>query len=254
MSKNTNMHLILDLGNTLQKIAIFKSGKLESIKTFEKVNFSELVAYISDCIQDENGSIKIPAILSSVINYPESFKQFMSENFFFIELNENTPVPIINKYKTASTLGNDRLAAIVGANNLFPNSNVLSIDCGTCITFDLLTENGEYLGGAISPGISMRFKALNTFTDKLPLMSYTNFSELIGTTTEESILSGVQNGVVSELEGIIQNYQSKFPDLKVILSGGDINYFDKRLKNNIFAVPNLVLQGLNVILNYNVGS
>ena len=99
----------------------------------------------------------------------------------------------------------------------------------------------------------MRFKALHNFTDKLPLMSYINPSKLIGTTTEESILSGVLNGVVAELEGIIQSYQEKFTELQVVLSGGDINYFDKRLKNNIFAVPNLVLLGLNVILNHNVG-
>jgi len=99
----------------------------------------------------------------------------------------------------------------------------------------------------------MRFKALHNFTDKLPLMSSTNFSELIGTTTEESILSGVLNGVVTEIEGIIQRYQKKFAELEIILSGGDINYFDKTLKNNIFAVPNLVLLGLNVILDYNVG-
>ncbi len=246
------MKLVLDFGNTLQKIALFKSGELENIKTFEKAKFSEVEAYLSKYRNDENSSKAIPAILSTVINYPESFRNFMSENFYFIELSEYTPVPINNKYKTVSTLGKDRLAAIVGANNLFPESNVLAIDCGTCITFDLITQNGEYLGGAISPGISMRFKALHTFTDKLPLMSYTNFSELIGATTEESILSGVLNGVVSELEGIIQKYQDNFPDLKIILSGGDINYFDKRLKNNIFAVPNLVLLGLNVILNHNV--
>jgi len=248
------MKLILDFGNTLQKIASFKNGELEKLKIFEKAKFGNIEAYISSNFLNKSiNSKSIPAILSSVIKYPDSFGNFMSENFNFIELNENTAVPIINKYKTSETLGKDRLAAIVGANHLFPDRNTLAIDCGTCITFDLITEKGEYLGGSISPGIAMRFKALHNFTDKLPLMSYTNFDGLIGATTEESILSGVLNGVVSELEGIIIKYQNKFPDLKVILSGGDINYFDKRLKNNIFAVPNLVLLGLNVILNYNVG-
>lgn len=247
------MKLILDFGNTFQKIAVFENHELESLKIFEKQDFSKIEAYLTKNVQgDRKISKTIPAILSSVISYPASFRRFMSENYNFIELNENTTVPINNKYKTTSTLGKDRLAAIVGANHLFPGSNVLAIDCGTCITFDLITKSGEYLGGGISPGISMRFKALHNFTDKLPLMSNTNFSELIGTTTEESILSGVLNGAVAELEGIIQKYKNKFPELNIVLSGGDFNYFDKRLKNNIFAVPNLVLLGLNKILDQNV--
>ncbi|MCD4681040.1 MAG: type III pantothenate kinase [Bacteroidales bacterium] len=248
------MKIILDFGNTLKKIAIFENNEIENLKIIEKENYSKIEAYLSKNVRNNSNLSKvIPAILSSVINYPDSFRRFMVENFNFIELTEKTPIPVINKYKTESTLGKDRLAAIIGANHIFPKNNVLSIDCGTCITYDLITKSGEYLGGGISPGIAMRFKALHNFTDKLPLMSSTNFSELIGTTTEESILSGVLNGVVTEIEGIIQRYQKKFAELEIILSGGDINYFDKTLKNNIFAVPNLVLLGLNVILDYNVG-
>jgi type III pantothenate kinase len=246
------MKLVLDFGNTLIKIASFVGEEIDKLMRFSNEDFSIIQNYLSGF--SEATYNKIPVILSSVINYPESFSAFMHEKFNFIELNANTNIPIINKYKSPSSLGKDRLAAIVGGNNLFPGSNVLVIESGSCITYDIITQNDEYLGGGISPGVSMRFKALHTFTDKLPLLSYTDYSELIGRTTEESILSGVLNGVASELEGIIEKYQEEFEDLKIILSGGDMNYFDKRLKNNIFAVPNLVLFGLNVILEYNVGS
>lgn len=245
------MRLVLDFGNTLIKIASFNAGEIEKIKVFENKDFNLITKYLAQISGDNND--KIPAILSSVINYPKSFKAFMESYFDFLELDPKTKIPIINKYQSPETLGKDRLAAIVGANHLFPESDVLSIDCGSCITYDIITQAGEYLGGGISPGIKMRFKALHTFTDKLPLMSYTNYAELTGTNTEESILSGVLNGVIAEIDGIIEKYQNKFNDLTTILSGGDMNYFDKRLKNNIFAIPNLVLFGLNVILDYNVG-
>lgn len=248
------MKFILDLGNTLNKVAIYKANELDLLRTFAKNEFEEIEEFLKKYSSNENGRSKTNhAILSSVVNYPDSFRKFLNENFKFIELTEKTTVPVINKYKTISTLGKDRLAAIVGANHIFPENNLLVIDCGTCVTYDIITKKGEYLGGGISPGISMRFRALHNFTDNLPLMSYKNFSELIGNTTEKSILSGVINGTIAEMEGIIERYQNNFNELKIILSGGDVNYFDKMLKNNIFAVPNLVLFGLNIILDYNVG-
>jgi len=170
-----------------------------------------------------------------------------------LELDTSTLLPITLNYKTLETLGKDRIALAVAAAQLYPHKNVLIIDAGTCITYDFIDKHKEYQGGSISPGIQMRFKALNTFTDKLPLINPTDNVELLGKSTSESISSGVMNGVYSEIDGIIDKYKINFPDIEVILTGGDIIYFDKKLKNNIFANSNLVLKGLNMILDYNAG-
>jgi type III pantothenate kinase len=127
------------------------------------------------------------------------------------------------------------------------------IDTGTCITYDFLTGDGNFLGGAISPGLMMRFQAVHTFTSRLPLVSPVDNTELIGDSTESCIQSGIINGLVEELNGIIKRYQEKFEGLKVILCGGDTRFFENKLKGTIFAVPELVLSGLNSILIYNVG-
>jgi type III pantothenate kinase len=162
-----------------------------------------------------------------------------------------TPLPIKNNYATPKSLGKDRLAAAVGAWSLFPNQNSLSIDVGTAIKFDLINQASEYIGGSISPGISLRFQSLHNFTAKLPLVQYKNSHPLIGFDTETSILSGVLNGINSEIDGLIELYKVQYPDLKIILSGGDSIYFENNLKSNIFAVSNLVQIGLNEILIFN---
>lgn len=152
---------------------------------------------------------------------------------------------------TPETLGKDRLAAVIAASNIFPGSDLLVIDAGTAITYDFINKDREYHGGSISPGINMRFKALNTFTGRLPLIDPEPFDQLIGLNTHEAILSGVMNGARYEMNGIIEDYQLKFPHLKTILTGGDAIYFDKKLKSNIFVSSNLVILGLKLILKYN---
>jgi type III pantothenate kinase len=150
-------------------------------------------------------------------------------------------------------LGSDRISAAVGGYYLYPNKNVLVIDAGTCIKYNFTNSNNQYLGGGISPGIEMRFKALQKFTDKLPLIEIDlNFNSLIGASTQSSILSGVLNGTISEIDGIINLYKLQFPDLICILTGGDSQYLANRLKNSIFTHQNLVLKGLNNILNYTI--
>jgi type III pantothenate kinase len=176
----------------------------------------------------------------------------LKKHFNTVFFGHNTTVPIINNYGSPETLGKDRLAGVIGAKHWMPNSNILVIDAGTAITYDLVTANGEFLGGGISPGIAMRYKALHTFTGRLPLLDYYGDAELIGTDTASSIHSGVLNGAVAEMEGIIKGYQPLYPGLKIILTGGDHNYFDKRLKIKTFAALNLVLEGLNLILNFNI--
>jgi type III pantothenate kinase len=157
----------------------------------------------------------------------------------------------VNKYDSPETLGKDRLAAAVAGNHLFPNQNVLVIDAGTCIKYDFINAQAEYLGGAISPGLQMRFNALHIFTEKLPLIELTVFKTLIGKNTTDSLLSGVINGTLSEIDGIIDQYREIYPEIQIVLSGGDAEYLVGKLKKGIFAVSNIVLQGLKIILDYN---
>jgi type III pantothenate kinase len=166
-------------------------------------------------------------------------------------LGPDTPLPVRHKYKTFDTLGPDRIACVVAANKLYPGKDVLLVETGSCITFDFIDADGCYHGGGISPGLNMRFRALHTFTDKLPLIEPESAPALIGDSTKTSILSGVINGIKAEVEGIISRYESNYENLTIILSGGNLDYFDKNLKNNIFAVPNIVLTGLNIILEFN---
>ncbi len=149
-------------------------------------------------------------------------------------------------------MGYDRIAAVTGAHTIYPNNNVLVIDAGTALTYDLVTAEGEYLGGNISPGMNMRFKALNKFTNRLPLLSINDEEiDLLGTSTEKAIKSGVVNGVLMEIEGFISSVSQKFTDLKVVITGGDAFSFEKRLKSSIFVISHLNLIGLNRILDYN---
>ena len=248
------MKLIIDYGNTLVKIALFQKSSIISIKSYESLSVKQLKQLLKEIDYKNDTSLPIKnAIVSSVINYPETVKSYLKQQFNLLELNTHTALPIKINYKTPETLGNDRIALAVAGSQLYPKKNILIIDAGTCITYDFVNKNRDYLGGGISPGIHMRFKALNTFTNKLPLVIPTDNSGLIGNSTIESILSGVMNGIYSEIDGIIDKYKLNFPELKIILTGGDIIYFDKKLKNNIFANSNLVLKGLNMILDYNVG-
>src|SRR5690606_6792967 len=152
---------------------------------------------------------------------------------------------IINCYDTPDTLGKDRLAGAVAGAHLYPGKNVLIIDAGTAITYDMVHSMNQYVGGSISPGINMRFKALHTFTKRLPLYEPTMYDKLTGTDTYQSIMSGVMVGARAEMDGIINEYEQKYQSLITILTGGDAIYFDKKLKSNIFATSNLVLSGLN---------
>ena len=190
-------------------------------------------------------------ILSSVIPFPASMSAWLRKRFRYLEFDYRTELPIHNHYHSPETLGKDRLAAAVAGVAVYPGQNVLVINAGTAITYDLVTSGGDYLGGAISPGMNMRFRALHTFTQQLPLLTYTEIDFLTGNNTEQSILSGVINGMAAEMEGMIACYQKEHPGIKVILSGGDLNYFVNRLKISIFALPNIVIYGLQQILAFN---
>jgi type III pantothenate kinase len=238
--------LIIDFGNTLTKIAVYNKNDLIHLQTIDLIN-TQLLREIQNIFQVEQ------AIISSVSSIPTEVMKYLSNHFSLIQLNHKTPIPIVNLYQTPETLGNDRLAVVVAASAMHQLKNCLVIDAGTCITYDFVNHEKKYFGGSISPGMLLRFKALNTFTSRLPLVPHRNFEGLTGATTEESVQSGIINGIVSEIEGIIGQYKLSFPDLLVFITGGDMNFFAKKLKSNIFAVPNLVLVGLNEILEFNVG-
>jgi len=177
---------------------------------------------------------------------------FLTQEFeFFIELDHHTDLPIENVYESPETLGKDRLAAAVGANELFPDQNILVIDAGTAITFDLVSERNQFVGGNISPGLEMRFKALNHFTGKLPWVRPSDEFEFIGKNTTDAIRAGVQNGMIYEIGQTIERFNRNYQNLQIIMTGGDSNFFDKKLNYSIFVHFNLTLIGLNRILEHN---
>lgn len=239
------MNLVIDMGNTSVKLGLLSSGELKAHLVLPEFRMSELRNFL-----DENGAPE-NVILSSVIMKNEELENYLSTNFFLLKLDHKADLPIKKLYQTPETLGNDRIAAAVGANNLFPSQNVLAIDAGTCIKYDFVNAENQYVGGNISPGIDMRFKSLKAFTAKLPLVSKAEDNELCGGSTEQAIRLGVQLGALEEVKGIINRFKARYGDMNVVLTGGDLPYFVSELKNHIFADPFLTLRGLNVILNHN---
>lgn len=240
------MNLVIDIGNTRTKFSVFNRGEV-----LITVPVDEFLPGHIDMLQNEHPDLK-KVILSAVKNYSPELKKALMQKFDrFIELDQYTPIPLENLYKTKETLGKDRIAAAVGAFDLYPDTNLLVIDAGTAITYDIITENGQFLGGNISPGIEMRFKALHQFTGKLPKVEQQEFNYLFGTTTEEAIRAGVQHGVVFEVDRAIDTFKEFYRNLKVIITGGNADYFDKKLKNSFFVNFNLIALGLNRILEYN---
>ena len=243
--KNSRMKLVIDIGNTRVKVAVFKEDTLVNLVIFEK---KKIISEVKKILQKGGFSA---GIMSNVASISEKKLKKLQSLLEFQIVSSSTRVPFINLYKTPNTLGVDRIALVVNAVKKYPNRNVLILDAGTCITFDFVNLKSEYFGGAISPGIEMRFKALNKFTSKLPLLEKEFVKDFIGQTTKESINSGVVNGVIKEIDGVIKEYKEKFGDLTVVLTGGDTNFLAKQLKSSIFANQNFLLQGLNEILIFN---
>ena len=240
------MNLVIDVGNTLVKLAVFDSGILKHKKTCVKADF---LTTLSDFF--ENFPSINNCIVSSVAHLSEQQVSKLKKLCSVLLLDHTTKVPFINKYKTPQTLGMDRIALASAATHLYPNKNMLVIDAGTCITYDFISSEKEYIGGSISPGISLRYKSLHTFTDKLPLLEANNSKLLTGNNTATSIHTGVVNGVLYEIDGFIEAYKNNYENLTVILTGGDAHFLRDTIKNDIFANSNFLLEGLNHILEYN---
>lgn len=238
------MNLVVDYGNSSAKVGIFDNHLLKEKFIFRSAD--ELKKFLQSSTEENFIISSVSHDAGEVRNWAEHAKRK------FI-LHHSLPLPVTIGYATPDTLGVDRIAGVCGAQQMFPGANCLVIDAGTCITYDFIDAKGQFLGGGISPGLSMRFQAVHTFTRRLPLIEAPAAEvELIGDSTESCIRSGVVNGVIAELDGIILRYREKFEGLRVILCGGDVHFFENRLKASIFAVPELVLSGLNSILIYNV--
>ena len=241
------MNLVLDLGNTSGKVAVCEGNDVLELETYERVTSRE-IAYFHTRYPGLRG-----AIISSVINDSREMIDYLCNLYpTCIELDHLTPLPLINQYLTPESLGYDRIAAAVGAHTIFPGITVLVIDAGTAITYDIVTGSGEFLGGNISPGLDIRFRALHKYTSRLPHLERPGGkTAMLGTTTREAMESGVVHGILFEMNGFIDAFMEEYPELKVVLTGGDSNYFEAKLKYSIFVDQNLNLIGLNRILDHN---
>lgn len=237
------MNICIDIGNTNSKLGFFSDDEL----TQEMSGISDrgIIKVLNDAIPEH---IMIGSVRKGIGKLIEKCRNIAPTTV----LDHSTSLPIQSTYNSPETLGMDRIAASVGAAGMFSGKNNLVIDIGTCITFDLVDSNNVYHGGAISPGVDMRLKSMHKFTSGLPLIAAKGAPELIGKNTRECMLSGVINGTIAEFEGIISRYRQFFDPLNIIFCGGGAIFFESKIKDHIFAVPNLVLVGLNHILRYNL--
>ncbi|HWY37392.1 MAG TPA: type III pantothenate kinase [Bacteroidia bacterium] len=237
------MNLVIDLGNTLAKAGIFSGKELVKSFVFDKNTPGEIKKILT-----EFPDIK-RSIASSVISHSKEINNILQNKTLCIDFDLNIRLPFKITYQTPETLGKDRIAAVAGAVALYPNKPLLVIDGGTCMKYNFVNEKSEFMGGAISPGLEMRFRALSVFTDRLPQLSYEkDFSDVIGASTKGSILSGVQQGLLFEAEGYIKRFKEKNKEGIVVATGGSLPFLADGLKNSIFAAPDLILSGLNEIL------
>lgn len=239
------MNLIVDAGNTKTKLALFEGDEMK-----ELVISDSLTREMVDSIQK---NVRIDSVIISSVGHL-SFSVFDSikkDVEIYLILNSKTPVPLVNHYQTPETLGMDRIANAVAAKNIFPHDPVLVIDAGSAITYDFITSDGSFMGGNISPGMGMRIKALNHFASRLPLVDAKWPDSDMGRNTTEALQAGVAWGIVHEIDGYIHRLSKENDKLKIILTGGDAFFFDKKLKNSIFVYPDLLVRGLNAILDYN---
>ncbi|MBW3518166.1 type III pantothenate kinase [Flavobacterium sp. NKUCC04_CG] len=241
------MLLVVDIGNTRTKVALFENDRIIEIYILERENFLKNFKKI---LKNFNTLPKI--VLSSVGKLDTASLNWLQAHTDLLEITIKTTLPFQNDYSTPQTLGIDRLVLAAGATLQYPAQNRLVIDAGTCVTYDFITKENHYLGGAISPGIALRYQSLNTYTAKLPLLQLQEPADLIGNSTAESIHSGVVNGLTAEIDQLIDLYIARFQDLTIILTGGDGVFLAKRLKNTIFAHSNFLLESLNSLHQYTI--
>ncbi len=247
------MNVVIDWGNSSVKVGWFAGETLQQTRHFDTLN--DLQAY-------ETGQSPAHVIVSSTSHAAGAVQAVLTnwQHAHWVVMNSDLPIPIGNAYDTPHTLGMDRVAAAVGATTLFPGQPCLILDLGTCVTADFVDAEPTFRGGLIAPGVQMRFRAMHEQTARLPMIEVAEWQPAVterwppetATSTRQAMTSGVLNGLLFELDGLIETYRQRNPTLRVLLCGGDAWLFESRLKGPIFAVPELVLRGLNRILDYNV--
>ena len=240
------MNLVIDVGNTQIKIGVYDGHVLVHRENFDASNWKATLERLYKKFHIEKG------ILSHVSRLDSDVVNEMKGKVDLVLLDKDTKVPFENLYSTPETLGVDRIALAAAAAAKHPKKPVLVIDAGTCITFDFVNEKNQYTGGSISPGIHLRYKAVHEFTANLPLLTPENEIPELGDSTDRAIHKGILNGVVNEIDGVIEEYRSKNETLTVVLTGGDANFLANNIKSGIFATPNFLLDGLNSILIHNL--
>ncbi len=241
------MNLVIDIGNTLSKIALFEGNRLVDVKTSPNLNYSIIDKFTLDRPIER-------FIMATVRDDGEELYAYLSRMWSGVIMDFHTPVPFSLAGYRDQTLGVDRMALLAAAHHFYPGQNSLVVACGSCITYNLLGADHIYHGGGISPGIHMRLSAMHELTGKLPLVKWDTqqLPLLTGNSTIDAMLSGAVVGAISEVEGVINRYAKTLnSQLNIILTGGDANFFEKELKNSIFAHANFVLYGLNEILQFN---
>lgn len=240
------MKLVLDIGNTLGKLVVYDQED-EVFKT--QFELGEMYATLIELFL--NFPEITQAILCSVVSIEPQTQLFLKEKTILLKVNSQLKLPFENRYETPETLGADRIGLVAAAVFKYPGKNCLVVDAGSCVTYDFISSDGIYRGGAISPGLQMRFKAMHEHTNKLPFVTLKEEFIAIGANTQNSILAGAVNGLVFEIEGWQSSLERTYEDLTLILTGGDAQFLSKRLKNTIFAHSNFLVQGLRQLLDYN---
>lgn len=241
------MLLAIDIGNTRIKCALFVDHKMKQLFWVEHVSIESKIREILRTYPECKD-----IVVASVGNYVASDIQAIAGSAKCHFLNHQSAFPFQNKYETPKTLGIDRMVLAAGAVLLFPDTARLVIDAGTCITYDFIDKDNNYLGGAISPGIRIRYEALHQYTAKLPLLEKKFPDDFVGNSTVESIHSGVVGGTLNEIAGFIAKYEKRSGNIIIILTGGDSEFLAKQLKNTIFANSNFLLDSLNQIFQYQI--
>ena len=241
------MLLAIDVGNTKIKLAVFEGDVLILKSAFEKTEAEKKIKKIFQDYPKVTDSV-----LSSVGEEDAQLLQWLENHSNLSVINHTATFPFVNKYATPATLGIDRMVLAAGAVLKFPEQSSLIIDAGTCVTYDFVDEKSNYFGGAISPGLRLRYESLHNFTANLPLLYPETPECFIGDSTKSSIHSGVVNGLLYEVEGFIARCKEQYPDLKIILTGGDAEFLAKSLKSTIFANCNFLLESLNKLYLYTI--
>ena len=237
--------LCLDFGNTRLKCAVFINGALHELLVLENDSLQTIQNFIEKYQPQKS-------ILSSVINHNKAIETFLAEVTQFHKLSHTSKLLITTPVGKPETIGADRLALCSAAVYLHPNQHNLTIGLGSCITYNFTNKNHEFLGGSISPGLHMRFRAMHEHTALLPLVKADHNFPLVGYDTKTNLQSGVILGMTKEIDGIVEAYKEKYTHLNVQLTGGDMHFFIPHLKNKIFADENLLYTGLYAISEANV--